>query len=131
MINCDCRNIKYNQRELNLPTAKGNVQLGIRPPSTASSMTHQLFPGSPEAMLRLCVFLWELSSCTPFWEEERWVPFAFRHISPGLVSASTLLHTLASWCTYIFNPAHFSEIQGSRRLQETHNWFSSTLTPGP
>ena len=116
-----------------LQRATSNLEYGS-PSITASSLswqTHPAFsPRSPEAVLRLS-FPWQLSSLHLLWEEERWVPFVFSgHISIRWWPVSTLLHTLTSWSTHIFNPAHFLETQGSQRLQETHNWFSSLLPQG-
>ena len=120
----------------NLPIAKGNVQLGVRLSKQYSLLPlltdpPSLFLKEPRGSAQALCFPWQLSSLHLLWEEERWVPFVFSgHISIRWWPASTLLHTLTSWCTHIFNPVHFLETQGSRRLQETHNWFSSLLPQG-
>lgn len=136
MINCDCRSIKYNQRETQSPHCKGqrptwNTALqAIQPPPSPDRPTQPL----PQGALRQCsgfVFSVGVELFAPPLGRGEVGPFCFQwaHFN-SLVAVSTLLHTLTSWCTHIFNPAHFSEIQGSRRLQETHNWFSSLLPQG-
>ena len=115
------------------PLQRATSNLEYSSPSiTASSLSWQTHPGfsprSPEAVLRLC-FPWQLSFLHLLWEEERWVPFVFSgHISIRWWPVSTLLHTLTSWSTHIFNPAHFLETQGSQRLQETHTGLVHSYT---
>lgn len=141
MFNSDGLSIKSSQRETQSPHCKGErparniaLQATELPPPSPDRSTQTL----PRGALRGCpahgqcsdfVFSTALELSAPPLGRGEVGPFCFQwaHFNTLVAQLCSATHSLTSWCTSVFNPAHFLETHRWQRLQETHNWFNSLL----
>lgn len=128
MLNCDCRGIKYNQRETRSAHCKGNhptlsaaLQATQLPPLLMRPT--QLFPKEPSEAVK-CMdssqttsFPWQLSCSHLLWEEERWVSVVFSgHMSTLWWPDSALLQAFLQRGALVFLSFTFL---GNTQISET------------